>query len=264
MLHRLPTKDFDKAKSLFESHARFTPIMFAALKQKRGRVMVDSLDSPKVAWFSLKIISAVAGDTSSDAASEIIENFPPHHVIVIPNDAWMSLVKSIWGDELNALKRTSMSHSTLDINHIRSLKKPLPEGFSLQKVDLESIKSIEDEMLTMHIDLFFDTPENFVENGIGFCIKHGEKVVSMASTFTPFIDEFEIEIDTLDSPEYRRKGFATIAGAALIEYALENGLTPFWDAQTEISVELAKKLGYSQPDSYNVYYRKKPPTPVDF
>jgi predicted GNAT family acetyltransferase len=109
-----------------------------------------------------------------------------------------------------------------------------------------------------HISQFFGSPDEFLKHGFGFCIKHGEKVVSMASTFTPYDDEIEIEIDTCNSPEYRRKGLATVAGAALVEYALEKGLTPNWDAQTPISVELAKKLGYSNPQPYEAFFRVKP------
>jgi GNAT superfamily N-acetyltransferase len=109
-----------------------------------------------------------------------------------------------------------------------------------------------------HITQFFGTPEDFLENGFGFCIWHGKKVVSMASTFTPYSDAIEIEIETFDSPEYRRKGLATVVGAALLEHALENGLTPNWDAQTQISVNLAQKLGYTNPEPHELFIRVKP------
>ncbi|MFW9841033.1 MAG: GNAT family N-acetyltransferase, partial [Candidatus Thorarchaeota archaeon] len=66
---------------------------------------------------------------------------------------------------------------------------------------------------------------------------------------------FEIQVDTLDEA-HRRKGFATAVSAALIIYALENGLTPHWDAANEESVQLALKLGYTDPDCWEAYFLK--------
>ncbi|MHA2235602.1 MAG: GNAT family N-acetyltransferase, partial [Candidatus Thorarchaeota archaeon] len=38
--------------------------------------------------------------------------------------------------------------------------------------------------------------------------------------------------------------------------ALENGLTPQWDAANEASIHLALKLGYTDPDYWEGYYLK--------
>ena len=110
----------------------------------------------------------------------------------------------------------------------------------------------------MHIPTFFGSSEEFYENGIAYCIKYQEKIVSMASTFTPFTDEFEIQVDTSD-PDHRRKGLATVVSAALMVYALENGLIPQWDAANEASIQLALKLGYSDPGYWEGYYLKPKP-----
>ena len=66
--------------------------------------------------------------------------------------------------------------------------------------------------------------------------------VSGASSYSSYRDGIEIQIDT--KREYRRKGLASISGAALILECLERGLYPSWDAQNKESVILAKKLGY--------------------
>jgi hypothetical protein len=72
-------------------------------------------------------------------------------------------------------------------------------------------------------------------------------------TAMPYEKEFEIEVDTLDSSEYRRKGLATIVSAALIEEALSRNLVPIWDAANASSKGLALKLGYSNPMPYDAY-----------
>ncbi len=53
-------------------------------------------------------------------------------------------------------------------------------------------------------------------------------------------------------PDHRRKGLATLLAAYMIEYSLENGLEPRWDAENESSARLAAKLGYSDPEEYKV------------
>jgi predicted GNAT family acetyltransferase len=83
-------------------------------------------------------------------------------------------------------------------------------------------------------------------------------VVSIASTLTPFKDEFEIEVRTENSAKYRQKGLATIVSSALILHALDKGYIPHWDAANEISVKLALKLGYTDPFSWEAFYIKTP------
>ncbi|TFG31299.1 GNAT family N-acetyltransferase, partial [Candidatus Thorarchaeota archaeon] len=133
----------------------------------------------------------------------------------------------------------------------------LPEEFSLELLDLQSVRRLGKNMF-MHIALFFGSSEAFIENGFGYCIKHNGIIVSVASTFTPFVNEFEIEVRTSNDGEYRRKGLATIVSAALILHALERGLVPHWDAANEISVKLALKLGFTNPYPWEAFYLKKP------
>jgi hypothetical protein len=47
---------------------------------------------------------------------------------------------------------------------------------------------------------------------------------------------------------------ASATGAKLILECLEKGIDPNWDAATEISAGLAKKLGYVLRDEYDVYF----------
>ena len=124
------------------------------------------------------------------------------------------------------------------------------------KVDFETIRSV-DKRKAMHIPMFFGSSDSFFEMGIAYCIKHEDTVVSMASTFTPHTDVFEVQVDTFET-EHRRKGLATVVSAALIVHALENDFVPYWDAVNETSISLALKLGYSDPDRWEAFYLKPP------
>ncbi|MFW9965387.1 MAG: GNAT family N-acetyltransferase, partial [Candidatus Sifarchaeia archaeon] len=112
-----------------------------------------------------------------------------------------------------------------------------------------------DKRNAIHIPTFFGSSETFHKMGIAYSISYEGKVVSMASTYMPFTNEFEIQVNTFD-PRHRRKGLATVASAALILHALEHGLVPQWDAANEASMNLALKLGYTNPDPWEAYYLK--------
>ncbi|MBR5980868.1 MAG: GNAT family N-acetyltransferase [Firmicutes bacterium] len=77
-------------------------------------------------------------------------------------------------------------------------------------------------------------------------------IVSVASSYTAFREGIEIEIDTEE--EYRRKGLASAAGAALILSCLDDGLYPGWDAANLESVHLSEKLGYEFDCEYPCYW----------
>lgn len=249
--------DRSKLVDLFESFKVGRRIIFPALAQNRGNIWVDSIESPKVARLQMGIINALAGNSTNPEATEIIEMIEPHELVFFSNSGWRDLLLDIWGKLVGVQKRIMLSPRILDIDHLKGYLDNLPEEFTLERLDLETTRKLNNNM-SMHISMFFGSPEEFIDKGFGFCIKHGGEVISIASTFTPFIDEFEIEVRTSNSGEYRRKGLATVVSSALIIDALERGFVPHWDAANEISVKLALKLGYTDPYPWEALYRKKP------
>ena len=248
------SEDRTKVRSLFEIHKRARAVIFPALDQGRGLLWTNSLESPTVARLQIAVINALAGDSTSPDAEEIVRMIEPKQLVIGPNDEWTRIIKELLGDRLGVQSRALLSPNSLNLDHLRHLRTLLPTGYTLERMDLETIKGV-DKRRAMHIPTFFGSSEDFYKMGIAYCIKHEGKVVSMASTFTPFTDEFEIQVDTMD-PEHRRKGLATTVSAALMVHALENGLVPHWDAVNEASIDLALKLGYTDPDRWEGYYLK--------
>ena len=121
----------------------------------------------------------------------------------------------------------------------------------MERVDRETVER-RPHILQVHIPPFFGTVDNFMEKGIGFCVKHVDEPISMASSCLPYTDKLEVQIATVDSPEYRRKGFGTAACIALLEYCLKNKIEPHWDAFNERSASMAEKLGYTDPEPNDV------------
>ena len=79
----------------------------------------------------------------------------------------------------------------------------------------------------------------------------------IASTaYSAFVAPGILEIGIETSPLYRQKGYALKVCQQLIDYCLQNKLTPVWACRLENSASyyLAQKLGF-EPSLYLPYYR---------
>ncbi|MCK4565798.1 MAG: GNAT family N-acetyltransferase [Candidatus Thorarchaeota archaeon] len=250
--------DVDRSRlhNLFDTFKTCRAVIFPALSQNRGHIWVDSLDSPTVAKLQLNVLNFIVGDNDSVSAKELLQTIEPMQPLFVPDD-WIDFVSGEWGDRLGTQKRTLMSPDSLDIKYLRGIRDRLQKEYRLERVDLETAKKL-DKGVYKHIAMFFDGSADFAKNGISFCVKHEGKVISIASTYTPFTNKFDVQVDTIDDHAHRRRGLATVVCAALMVYALENNVVPHWDAANDISVQLALKLGYTDPYEWNLFYLKPP------
>jgi len=255
MILEWTNNDRTLVRQLFDSFDKARAIIFPAIDQGRCELWVDSLESPSVVLWKLKILCALSGDSTNPVAEELIQKIQPMQALILCSVDWAALIKHIWGFRLGVQNRTKLSPDSLDINHLRKLMNIVPDGFSLERLDLQTVRSL-DKRVAMHIPTFYGDSEEFYKNGVGFCIKHQGKVVSSAYSFAPFIDAFEIQVQTNDDPSYRRMGLAKAVSAALMVYALEHNIVPHWDAANEESVALALKLGYTNPEPWQIFYLK--------
>ncbi len=244
---------------LFESSQRGRAFISAILELGIGTIKVDSEHEPQVALLSYPPLNAIGGKVIAAEESGILEDFPRGNLLIVPDEEWESLLRKSWGDDLKSIPRTRLSTDHLSTRRLKQLKRSLPQGFEMKRLDSGLLERA-DPSMKEHVSMFWNSPEHFLAKGFGFCISHDKRVVSMASTFVPFVHEFEIQVDTVDSVEYRRKGFATAVCVALLEHGLKNGLVPCWDAANEASVKMALKLGYTNPDPYKAYVRWRTPS----
>jgi hypothetical protein len=249
----IPNSQFDTIYHLFDSHQYLRNVIEAIPKLSTGELWVDKIDNPLMALYTIPGIHFLAGNPNHRDI-EILTKIPPKQSIFIPSQKeWIGSLNKFFRTKLGSFKRYALSASSLSLENIRNLKKDLPSGFHILEVDT-SILDQTKESIGFYIQLFFGDPELFMALGKGYCIKHGNTVISMASSLTPFIQSLEIQVDTIDSSKYRRKGFATRVAVEIIDFCLENDIEPHWDADSPISREFALKLGYSNPQSYPCYY----------
>ena len=103
---------------------------------------------------------------------------------------------------------------------------------------------------------FWDNEKDFAKRGVGFnLIKDDEW---LATAFSSFIHEDQLDLGMETKPEYRKQGYAQYVCARLIDYCLENGYEPLWACNSSNlgSYYLADKLGF-EPVRFLPYYELK-------
>jgi len=151
------------------------------------------------------------------------------------------------------LKRYAFSSESLNLSLLNELKSQLAERFQIERIDLLHIQHITNEKKGLAGDhlLGFASVEDYIERGIGYCIFKNGKMVCLASTGAVCSKGVEVQVNT--HKKYRGLGLASATCAALIIECLEKGIDPNWDAASENSAGLAKKLGYIPCGEYEYY-----------
>lgn len=252
----VPPEDYEKYKYLFDSEDFPRTFIESAFAFKSVKLLVDEERSPVMAILLYPYHVFVAGDPGTSELAEMLDKIPEETEMHVDEEKWLPILKEHFRGRLIQKMRIKMSHKSLSLEKLGSLKRALPTGYSTERVDQATLERLP-RILQVHIVPFFGTTDNFMTRGIGFCVKHGDKPISMASSCLPYIDKLEVQVATVDSSEYRRKGFGTAACIALLEYCLKNEVEPYWDAFNERSASMAEKLGYTDPQQYNVYKWRK-------
>ena len=253
MLFEIPAEQYQKYAHWFENEIfPGTWIETAFVHKSFHKILVDDIENPQMVLLHYPYKAFLAGGPSPSQWAEMLDLIPAETEICLDESLWLPKLIEFFGNRLIQKERIKSSFSNLSVEHLESLKRPLPDGYTLARVDRDTAERLP-ELLGIHIPPFFGSIERFMEEGIGFCVKDGEKPVSCASSCIPYGRQLEIQLATVDAPEYRRKGFATAASIALLEYCLTNEIEPCWDAINKRSAALAEKLGYTDIQPYSVY-----------
>jgi GNAT superfamily N-acetyltransferase len=217
--------------------------------------VADDEYTPRVAQLAFADIIVFGGDPGHPVALELVKELPVDKGILPAPGEWRDLLFQVHGENLIPIERYSFSGQKLDLGHLRSLEKGIPEGYHISRIDLHLARLIDADSSLISEDHVrsFDSPKDFVERGIGFCVLRGERIVSGASSYAICDSGIEVQVNT--HSDFRRKGLATAVSAALLAHCLEKGAEAHWDAGNPISAELAKKLGYIPRGTYEVLVR---------
>ena len=230
-------------------------IVLSGLQGHMGNVWVDDPVNPTVAQVVVGVFAFYAGDPNAKAAEELLHNIPDDILVIVNDDEWKKRIEVIHKDSIkDKFQRYAFKKNPEHLNrdYIQSFLTILPEGYEMKKIDAslaydQSLQNLSEDFTSQ-----FDSIDDYIHKGVGFCILHNRQIVCGASSYSVYDDGIEIEIDT--NPKYRRKGLATVAASALILNCLDRGKYPSWDAANTNSATFAKKLGYVLEKPYDTYY----------
>jgi len=100
---------------------------------------------------------------------------------------------------------------------------------------------------------FWNNASEFLKQGVGISLMVGGQAVAVA--FSAFMHDDMLELGMETKSESRKRGFASIVTAKLVEYCIEKGLEPVWSCRrgNQGSYNLAIKLGF-EPTVCLPYY----------
>ncbi|MDP3768435.1 MAG: GNAT family N-acetyltransferase [Dehalococcoidia bacterium] len=248
MLIELPPAERGPLRPLFDGFPGSRGIVDAGLEGTMGRAWADDASRPTVALVDLDFY-LLAGDPDAPAAEEAVRGLERPWSVGASSDAWEPLLRRVWGDALGTRRRVDFQAGAWDRDRLRGFIDALPAGFDLRRITSERVAGFAE--LADSLVYNFASLDDFIERGAGFGVEHGGRFVSGCSSFAISPRSLEFEIQT--HPDFQRRGLATAAAAAMIEYCIERGLKPCWDAHNEISAALAEKLGFIEPKPYTAY-----------
>jgi GNAT superfamily N-acetyltransferase len=163
---------------------------------------------------------------------------------------WDNSVKAVFGERLRTVPRYSFSSDQLSLDYLQALASANPNTPDVLQVDV-TLAGMNSPYLGIGA---FDSPEDFVERGIGFCMLKEDTIIGGA--YSSLVCSDAIEVSIVVDPAHRRQGIASALATQLLLWCLEHHLAPHWDAANEESCNLAEKLGYTNKEAYIAYFLK--------
>ena len=265
MIVELQSDEFEKARAIFAGENTHVAINATIDGNCPGRIFVDDPATPMAAfiWNDIRY-GFLAGDPDNNAfvaslsvllgetlLPEAEGSHDPTLILYPYPQSWQAKIGTIGGDypPVTLHRRMFSFDPAHFITH--DWKDHLPTEFRMPSIDAEMLA--DEEELAGEMDFLWGDREKFLQRGFGFCLRNGGEIVS--TCFSVFVSGNQHEISITTHPEYRKRGFGTLAAAAYIERCLQNDIEPVWQCWRDntASVQLAQKLGFAPEMDYPVY-----------
>jgi RimJ/RimL family protein N-acetyltransferase len=277
MIFELKKNDYEKVRSLFKG-LNYHLVIFSIIEgNSPGRVYVDNVDHPQSAfvWDYTEGGFYLAGDENNEEFNQSLnqcileEIYPASKEIPRCVEFVLNYHPDTWENKLDIVLR-----NTNAIKHFRKhfflkelkvdWRSMILDGFEITQVD-EALLSRTQLKNMDHVTGWvmgnWQSVENFMEKGFGFCLLHNDTIVSWCiadyaagnDTEMPISAEIGIHTDE----DYQKRGFATLTVAATVDYCLTHGFKNIgWHcwSSNEASVATAMKVGFEQIIEHPVYH----------
>lgn len=238
----------------FGNHRRVNLTIPSIIEGQHGFVFVDTQIHPNVFQIQQGPFTIFAGSTRNESAKVIVKYLFPGCHILSPSDDWVELLTLVYGQRLEKYQRFSFSSNNLNRKKLLELLESYKQRMQVRRIDEHLGEKINNDPKHRFHFMNFSSIHDFLQRGIGYCAIENDIVIGVASSAIVCSQGIEVNIMVLE--EYRKRGVATVLASSLLQYCIEHGIDPHWDAQNELSCGLATKLGYIQEGSYDTYRLK--------
>jgi RimJ/RimL family protein N-acetyltransferase len=268
-MEALPSAEYERARSLFRVLSEFQPACTAVLAGAYpGRVFVDDVRRPVTGLLVTSLSTNalwcfLAGNPGQARFNQAVNQFlrTGEGAGEAVETVFITCQPEDWGGNLAELCAPLVLAPVQRHHYVcrqaRNLwRDHLPDGFAVQRID----PTLLDEP-GLHLPAEVrQTLERWRAMGgdlqdFGFVVRHDNRVVAWATV--DFVAEGAGDAGLFTLPAYRRRGLATMAAAAGIEYGLaQRGLSAIhWTcgAHNAGSIRTAERLGCRHERDYVMY-----------
>jgi|WetSurMetagenome_2_1015567.scaffolds.fasta_scaffold228347_2 hypothetical protein len=238
-----------------------------------GKVYADNIANPKAFYVIHPYgMSLLYGDVSDDFLQSELKDYLLGCNGLRKASEWLQIFPPELENRIDKIIGTRLHTSDSDKNRDNSgdavvKHKRINFKFNLQKFEQFRCRTDLNEYSFCDVDItlynetngsvvpnkFWNNASEFALQGVGFSLMVEDQAVAIA--FSSFMHDEMLELGMETKSECRRRGFASIVSAKLIDYCLERGLEPVWSCRqgNHGSYNLAIKLGF-EPIACLPYY----------
>jgi len=249
-MNKLPTSHYSKVKHLIKSNNEIS--VFGVIDEiAPGEIYVNNIGNPTCALIKTSECNLVTGTPDDGFITQISSELGFWDTVTPDSSKWFDKIPML---HKNKFIRPFKRHKyTLSKEHFSERITELPEGFTLEKVDLDALRSSSYKNAELLLDWIADwlCDKSFNEQGAGQYIRNDDTIVSWSFGDCYYDDEITIGVYT--DRNFRKHGFGIQVVSETVKECFAKGYkTINWlCVETNLgSISIAKKLGLVHANDY--------------
>jgi GNAT superfamily N-acetyltransferase len=266
MITELERNEFHKCRRLVNDDGQME-VLSVVEGFNDGRIFVDDAVSPAsgLIWLGNNDGFFFIGDEKNERFISEIDEFIDSVILPDAKSQGLGAFEAIgnhpgWNITIEAVfhhrgleKWNQKVYKLLPGDYLSSAEPQIDSEYTSVKITRDfSLRN--SPILREKLDEFWESPDDFFANGIGYAVLHNQEIVSLCTTEFVFKKVHSLGIETRE--EHRGKKLAQKAAHSLVQECLNTGIVPYWDCMNENkpSIAIAESLGFTNVFDYTGYY----------